>query len=239
MQASCPLGYGSRRLAAPVAVGAPLARAGVCPQTDQVPTLPTKFDQGVRPGPGLCAYVAPAILGSKFHFISLKTTHKGRPPGPARFRRATGRLIQGSTATPLHKARYIDAAPCHGPNLVFERSPEPPEVSLRLRDRGGTRQTAAIAQSCRRNILLRRINGQLKPVEWPAQASANCKTAPSGDEIAPMAPFELPRRSAGAISIPEDLPWISEALRTRVQLELELEVIVQLLQGNCTNPPYV
>ena len=31
---------------------------------------PFKFDEGVRPGPGLCAYVAPAILGSKFHFIS-------------------------------------------------------------------------------------------------------------------------------------------------------------------------
>ena len=159
----------------------------------------------------------------KLQVFSLKPTHKGRPPGPARFRRATGRLIQGSTATPRHKARYIDAAPCHGPNLVFERSPEPPEVSLRLRDRGGTRQTAAMAQSYRRNILLRRINGQLKPVGWPAQASANCKTAPSGDEIAPMAPFELPRRSPGAISISEDLPWISEALRTRV--------IVQFCKG--------
>ena len=129
----------------------------------------------------------------KLQVFSLKPTHKGRPPGPARFRCATGRLIQGSTATPRHKARYIGAAPCHGPNLVFERSPEPPEVSLRLRDRGGTRQTAAMAQSYRRNILLRRINGQLKPVGWPAQASANCKTAPSGDEIAPMAPFELPK----------------------------------------------
>ena len=41
------------------------------PQTDQVPTVPTEFDQWVRSGPGLCAhYVAPAILGSKFHFIS-------------------------------------------------------------------------------------------------------------------------------------------------------------------------
>ena len=153
----------------------------------------------------------------KLQVFSLKPTHKGRPPGPARFRRATGRLIQGSTATPRHKARYIDAAPCHGPNLVFERSPEPPEVSLRLRDRGGTRQTAAMAQSYRRNILLRKINGQLKPVGWPAQASANCKTAPSGDEIAPMAPFELPRRSAGAISIPEDLPG-SQKLCERVLL---------------------
>ena len=106
----------------------------------------------------------------KLQVFSLKPTHKGRPPGPARFRCATGRLIQGSTATPRHKARYIDAAPCHGPNLVFERSPEPPEVSLRLRDRGGTRQTAAMAQSYRRDILSRRINGQLKPVGWPAQA---------------------------------------------------------------------
>ena len=33
------------------------------------PTLPTRFDQRVRPGPGLCAYVAPAIFGSRFHFI--------------------------------------------------------------------------------------------------------------------------------------------------------------------------
>ena len=69
-----PFGHGSvrsRRLATPVVVGTPLARAGVYPpQTDQVPTPPTKLDQVVRPGPGLCAYVAPAILGFKFHFIS-------------------------------------------------------------------------------------------------------------------------------------------------------------------------
>lgn len=100
----------------------------------------------------------------KLQVFSLKPTHKGRPPGPARFRRTTGRLIHGSTAAPRHKARYIDAAPCHGPDLVFERSPDPSEVSLRLRDRGGTRETAAMTQSHRRNALLRRINGQLKPV---------------------------------------------------------------------------
>ena len=43
-------------------------------QTDQVPTLrlPTKFDQGVGPGPGLCAYVAPAILGSKDHYVGVR-----------------------------------------------------------------------------------------------------------------------------------------------------------------------
>ena len=41
-----------------------------------------------------------------------------------------------------------------------------------------------------------------------SQASATCKTAPSGDETAPMAPFELPRRPPGAISFSDDLPWI-------------------------------
>ena len=57
-----------------------------------------------------------------------------------------------------------DAGARQGLEMAGEWSLDPPDASPRLRERDGTRQTAGITQTHRRNVLLRGNGGQLKPV---------------------------------------------------------------------------
>jgi hypothetical protein len=67
------------------------ARRGRSRATQAPCISPAKVDPGVRPGPGLCAYVAPAILGSKFYFISFRNG-----PAPARLRTWSPGFLQAA-----------------------------------------------------------------------------------------------------------------------------------------------